>query len=66
MDEIQKQIVGYLIMTVLAAFIGFLTAKIGLWIQDVSLVLMLGVVIGAVEIAAYRWIRYTYKIPEGE
>ena len=64
MDEIQKQIIGYWMMTIIGAVIGFAAQKIGIWINDPSTVVMIGVILGAFEVAAYKWIKHTYKIPD--
>ena len=64
MDEVQKQIIGYLLMTIIGAICDDGTQQIGVLFEDVGLVFTLGVIFGALEVAAYKWIRHTYNIPE--
>lgn len=60
----QKQIMGYMMMVVIGALAYYITQKLGEWLQDPALIFTLGIIIGAFEAAAYKWIRYTYKVPE--
>lgn len=66
MDEIQKQIIGYLIMAVLGAVLAYVGGKLTLFFSDPTLAVMLGFILTALETAAYKWIRYTFKLPEEE
>lgn len=64
LDEVQKSIIGYLLMAVVGAFVFYLSGKMELWISDPSLMVSLGIILGAAEVAAYKWIRYTFSLPE--
>ncbi len=64
MDNIQKQIIGYLLMAVVGAVVIYLAGKLELWILDPSLLISIGIILGALETAAYKWVRYTFRLPE--
>ena len=66
MDNIQKQILGYLLMAIVGSIVYYITQKLGFWFQDPALLVMLGIIIGAVEIASYKWIRYSFGLPPEE
>ena len=64
MDSVQKSIIGYLLMAIVGAVIFYITGKIDLWFHDPTLLVSLGIMLGAAEIAAYKWIKYTFGLPE--
>jgi len=64
MDYIQKQIIGYFLITIVGALIGYISGKIGVWIEDPSLIVLIGILLGAFEFAAIKWIKYSYQLPE--
>lgn len=64
MDNIQKQIIGYLLMAIVGAVVYYLAQKLGIWFIDPALLIALGMILVAFEAAAYKWIRYTFKLPE--
>jgi hypothetical protein len=66
MDEVQKTIIGYLLMAVIGALIFYLGGKLELWLHDPSLLIALGIILAAIETSAYKWIRYTFNLPEEE
>ena len=66
MDSVQKQIIGYLLMAVVGSVIFYFTGKLELWIHDPSLLVSIGLILGAVEIAAFKWIRYSFGLPEDD
>lgn len=66
MDNIQKQIIGYLLMAIVGAVIAYVAGRIAIWLDDYSLAVMLGFILTAIEIAAKKWISYTFNVPEEE
>ena len=63
MDNIQKQILGYLLMAVVGSVVYYITQKLGIWFADPAFLVSLGFILGASELAAYKWIRYSFGLP---
>ena len=64
MDGIQKQIIGYLLMAVVGSVVLYFGGKLELWINDPSLLISIGIMLGALEVASYKWIKYTFNLVE--
>lgn len=66
MDNVQKSIIGYLLLAVVAAVVLYVTGKLELWFSDPSLLVALAMIIGALATAVRKWIKHSFGLPNND